>query len=220
MEVKASTDAIRDNAAPIQEPTAGKETQPSIPFRQPLAALIKNQLLALTRLLNRINADEAAEGSESPLPLDAYRDSVLQTCNAVDSLFTRFSKAGAHGLRVEREDLSTFRTAEQQMLENCASCLPDLEQLRDEGKMLLASLTGARRESLQRDRAFSDLQAAISKAEESVARHKAELSSAVERVLQYSAMSDAIAEEMSLARQDMKVWEEQIVCSILIQCNF
>ena len=195
----ATPEVTREVEAPRQVP---QEAQPIIPARQPLTALIRTQLLSLTRLLSRINADEVAPGSESPLPLDFYRDSVLQTYSAIDNLFARFSKSGAQGLR---EDLITFRSAEKHMLESCASCLPDLEQLRDEGKMLLVSLAETRRDSLQKDRALSDLQAAIGKTEQLVVRHKTDLLSAEERVLQCSALSDAIAEEMSLARQEMQV---------------
>jgi catechol 2,3-dioxygenase-like lactoylglutathione lyase family enzyme len=206
---RATPAIISEDIAPRQEPPGVKAVQPVIPTRQPLTALIRMQLLSLSRLLSRINADEAAEDSESSLSLDFYRDSVLQTCNSVDSLFARICKAGAQGFKVEREESSTFKTAEKHLLESCASCLPDLEQLRDEGKLLLASLAETRRESLQKDRALSDLQAATSKAEASAVRHKTDLLSAEERVLQCSALSDAIAEEMTLARQEMQVREER-----------
>jgi hypothetical protein len=214
MTAKATPGVISDVEAPRKEPPAEKEAPPTIPARQPLTTLIRTQLLSLTRLLSRINADEAAAGSETSLPLDLYRDSVLQANTAVDSLLARFSKSGVQGLR---EDLSAFRTAEKHMLESCASCLPDLEQLRDEGKKLLSALAETRRDSLQKDRALSDLQGAISKAEQAVVRHKTDLLSAEERVLQCSTLSDAVAEEMSLARQEMQVREEGIDCSLFMQ---
>ena len=184
-----------------RDAVTGKRESQSIGTVLPaFSSIIKSHTSTLTRLLARISAEEAAE-STSPLSMDHCRDIVTQTCSVLESLSARLTNARNR----RRDDFSDSLSSEQQWIQSCADCVPDVDRLRNESKFLLAFIGDARRELQQIGRTRSDLQDSISRAKDKVKRFRAELQAADENVLKCVSMTTDAQDEWSQATEAMQV---------------
>jgi catechol 2,3-dioxygenase-like lactoylglutathione lyase family enzyme len=184
--------------------------------QQPLGAAppslgfsIKSQLMTMTRLLARVNVDEGGRTS-SDLSLDSCRDLLTQACAILDSLFVRLTNTRFSNL----DDFNDSMSSDRLIVQKYADCIPDIEQLRNESKLLLSTIIETKRNIHQRGKARTELQDSLGGAREKVNRVRMELQSADENALKCILSASEAQEEWSLATEAMQV------CTILVISRF